>query len=59
VFVAAIVCVLGENPSEPPMKPANGMRTNAVKKSTAAIVDLLAAAAFLTAILYFSFTMEF
>jgi hypothetical protein len=41
------------------MKPANGMRTNAVKKSSAAIVGLLAAAALLTAILYFSFTMEF
>jgi hypothetical protein len=41
------------------MKPANGMRTNAVKKITAAIVGLLCATAWLTAILYFSFTMEF
>ena len=41
------------------MKLANGMRTNAVEKITAAIVGLLCATAWLTAILYFSFTMEF
>jgi hypothetical protein len=41
------------------MKPANGMRTDAAKKITAAFVALLCAAASLAAILYFSFTMEF
>ena len=30
---AAILCVLGENLNEPPMKPANRIRTNAVKRS--------------------------
>jgi hypothetical protein len=35
------------------------MHTNAVEKITAAIVGLLCAAVGLTAILYFSFTMEF
>jgi hypothetical protein len=38
------------------MKPANPMRTNAVKKIIAAIVGLLCAAAWLTVILYFWFT---
>ena len=33
VFLAAILCVLGENPNEPPMKPANRIRTNALKRS--------------------------
>jgi hypothetical protein len=41
------------------MKLANEMRINAVKKMTAAIVGLLCAAAGVTAILYFSLTMEF
>jgi len=41
------------------MKLANGMHTNAVEKITAAIVGLLCMAAWLTAVLYFSFTMEF
>ena len=31
VFLPAILCVLDENPNEPPMKPANRIRTNAVK----------------------------
>jgi hypothetical protein len=35
------------------------MRVEAVKKITAAILGVLCIAAWLTAILYFSFTMEF
>jgi len=42
------------------MKLANGIHsTNAVEMITAAIVGLLCLAAWLTAVLYFSFTMEF
>jgi hypothetical protein len=42
-----------------PMKTAIGIPTKTVKKVTAAVLGLLCAAAWLTAILYFSFTMEF
>jgi hypothetical protein len=41
------------------MKTAIAMRMTAVKQITAAILGLLCAAAWLTAVLYFSFTMEF
>ena len=41
------------------MKTAIGMRMTAVKQITAAIVGVVCAAAWLTAVLYFSFTMEF
>jgi hypothetical protein len=41
------------------MKIAIAMRMTAVKKITAAILGLLCAAAWLSTVLYFSFTMEF
>jgi hypothetical protein len=41
------------------MKTAIAMRMTAVKKITAAILGLLCAAAWLTAVVYFTFTMEF
>jgi hypothetical protein len=41
------------------MKTAIAMRMTAVKKMTAAIVSLLCAAAWLAAVVYFLFTMEF
>jgi hypothetical protein len=41
------------------MKTAIAMRMTAVKNITAAIVGLLCAAAWLSAVLYFWFTMEF
>ena len=41
------------------MKTAIAMRMTAVKKITVAIVSLLCAAAWLTTVLYFLFTMEF
>jgi hypothetical protein len=41
------------------MKTAIVMRVAAVKKITAVILGVLCIAAWLTAILYFSFTMEF
>jgi hypothetical protein len=40
------------------MKTAITMRMNAVKKITGTIVGLLCAEAWLTAIIYFSFTMD-
>jgi hypothetical protein len=46
-----------QNPREP--DEANEMHTDTVEKITAAIVGLLCLAAWLTAVLYFSFTMEF
>jgi hypothetical protein len=41
------------------MKTAIGIPTKTLKKVTAAVLGLLCAVAWLTAILYFSFTMEF
>jgi hypothetical protein len=41
------------------MKTAIAMRMTAIKKITAAIVSLVCAAAWLAAVLYFLFTMEF
>jgi hypothetical protein len=41
------------------MNNAIAMRMTAVKKITATILGLLCAAAWLSAVLYFSFTMEF
>jgi hypothetical protein len=41
------------------MKTAIAMRMAPVKKITAVILGLLCATAWLTAVLYFTFTMEF
>jgi len=41
------------------MKTAVAMRMAAVKKITAVILGLLCIASWLTAVLYFTFTMEF
>jgi hypothetical protein len=40
------------------MKPATEMRTTAVKRISAAVVGLITALVWVTAFLYFSFTME-
>jgi hypothetical protein len=41
------------------MKTEISIRTNAIKKITAAVLGWLCIAAWLVAVIYFSFTMEF
>ena len=48
-----------ENPRERQMKTEISIRTNAIKKITAAVLGWLCIAAWLAAVIYFSFTMEF